>query len=162
MAPILGSGCRFYVCLQEAKTVFKHKIIMIRCLSLGCECFLKLKECGRQCQKWIINNPLPPRSFPLLRLWPHVSLSHLARSQKAFNEQFCFLSCTHPGFPGSKDALSPPPPSLLACEQNDGSLESQDMAENRKVSLAHQKGVFRGNYPLRRKGPEPEVLQRRT
>lgn len=54
------------------------------------------------------------------------------------------------------------PPSLLACEQNDGSLESQDMAENRKVSLAHQKGVFRGNYPLRRKGPEPEVLQRRT
>ena len=33
-----------FMCLQEAKTVFKHKIIMIRCLSRGWEHFLELKE----------------------------------------------------------------------------------------------------------------------
>lgn len=109
MAPILGSGCRFYVCLQEAKTVFKHKIIMIRCLSLGWQCFLELKEHGRQSQRRIINNPPPLCSFPLPRLWPQVPLYCLASSQKGFNEQFCFLSCTHPGFPGSKEVLPPPP-----------------------------------------------------
>lgn len=109
MFSILGRGYRFYVCLQKAKSVLKHKIIMISCLSLGWKCFLELKEYGRQCQKWIINNPLPLRSFPLPRLRPQISLSHLARSQKDFNEQFCFLSCMHPGFPGLKNVL----PSLL-------------------------------------------------
>jgi len=33
-----------FMCLQEAKTVFKHKIIMIKCLSRGWEHFLELKE----------------------------------------------------------------------------------------------------------------------
>lgn len=38
--PHPGRRMQILWCLQEAKTVFKHEIIMIRCLSEGWECFL--------------------------------------------------------------------------------------------------------------------------
>lgn len=107
-----------FMCLHRAKTVFKHKIIMIRCTSRGWEHFLELKE-GRHCQKRIINNPLPPVPSYCRGSRPWSHSSHLARAQIglinsfAFSaasrffriEKMCFCFLLSPGFRAKAEAL---------------------------------------------------------
>lgn len=60
--------------------------------------------------EWIINNPLPLRSFPLRRLWPQVSL-RLGVVPEGFNAVL-LSQLMHPGLLDWKVCFLPSSPGL--------------------------------------------------